>query len=185
MCIVIVGDSYVRRLGDYLRWNGTPNFNLRDERVVFIGVGGASVRGRKRVIHQINEALGIRDVSLVYIHIGSNDLADRSYSPDDLAQDIRRLAAFVRCSSSQVQVIVGQIHRRLSLPDADYNRRVDHANNCLRFHLREMARISFLKIPGLIHPLPFIYSDGIHFNNEGNRRFYRGIRGALIKVRDS
>ena len=181
MSIAIVGDSYVRRLEEYLIDHRLTNLRIDGGRATCVGQGGAAVRGRKPIIRLINRVLRIPNLHIVYINVGSNDLCDRAQSPEGLARDLQRLANFILASSEAVQVIIGQIHPRLNMPDRDYNRRVEHTNACLAYNLRHSSRIHFAALRGLRQPEPDSYCDGIHFNAKGNRKLFRGIRGAVIE----
>ena len=63
MSIAIVGDSFVRRLQDYLRRSSLADLNLEGAHVALFGLGGAAVRGRKRVLPLINEEIRVEGIT--------------------------------------------------------------------------------------------------------------------------
>jgi len=44
------------------------------------------------------------------------------------------------------------------------------------------SKINFWKIKGVKESLENLFGDGVHFNDDGNLRYYRSIRGALINL---
>jgi hypothetical protein len=140
--VAIVGDSYIHRLDTYLQANHIQNLDLAQEKVVFLGNGGASVWGHKPVVRQLQDLMDMRSIEIVYLHIGSNDLCNRQCTPKPqyipcrspgkpsrLAWNIYSLAKYVLWGSSAKVVIMGQIIPRLRRPHHLYNRWVSLANH--------------------------------------------------------
>lgn len=181
--VIVLGDSFVRRMQRYLRGRNIRNMNLAGYQVDFLGLPGGTVSSRKPIIHLVNRAIRARDLAVVYLHIGSNDLSTRTTDPTHLAQRVHSLAKFILASSDTVRVVIGQIHRRLKVPDRLYNTRVKDTNIALQ-NLCEVghSRILFRRISRLLEPQVTDFCDGIHFTDTANNKFYRGIRGAIMKA---
>lgn len=185
MSIAFVGDSYIRRLGEYMRAQRCEDLHMEGEVVIPFGLGGASIRGRTRIQPLLDAAIALPNVRVIYLHIGSNDLIDRRRAPEEVARDIVRLASYALASSETVRVIIGQIHDRLTAPDRDYPARVWRTNSALMAFVADVDRCSYAFIKGLCRPSPAVYCDGIHFNNRGNYKLMRGIRGAVLRATHS
>ncbi|ELT93952.1 hypothetical protein CAPTEDRAFT_214492 [Capitella teleta] len=125
MHLAIVGDSFVVRLKAFIQAQGADDLNIPGTTVHFYGLGGASVYGHKKLLPLLNQAI-VWHCDRIFVHIGSNDLCNRSVNPHALAEDLRRLAVYASFATPSTQVIVGQVFQRLSEPDPDYNRRVHH-----------------------------------------------------------
>ena len=190
--VCIVGDSYVHRLEAYAWSIGCPNMNFESGwSVRYLGVGGARVHSpnpQRRVIRQINTAIQEPNLRWVYLNIGSNDLCNPQTVPETLAQHIFSLAVFITHANPWVKVTIGQIHKRLVTPFQVYNNHVDATNQALR-HLCIMGdgslinpRIDWAFVRGLCRPGPADYSDGIHFSEGGNYKFFKGVRGSAVRL---
>ena len=186
MCLV--GDSYISRLQQYCYANNIPSLALDAQYdVYFYGQGGGTVSGpnkNKRVIHSINHMLTLPNVTHVYLNIGSNDLCNPHCVSETLCQHILSLAGFILASSPNITVTIGQIHQRSVQPFATYNARV-YAFNCLmrdRCLASNDRRLDFAFVRGLCQPSPLDYCDGVHFSDRANLKFYRGVRGAIVRA---
>lgn len=189
MAIAIIGDSYVRRFESYARAHQLADLRLSGQRVVYFGFGGAAIRGRKPILPSLLRALRTPDLHTVYLHVGSNDLDDPLAEPERVAQDLVSLAKYVLFTSDDVRVIVGQIHQRLITRDSGYAQRVKRANSVVRELMTDLqhdfaGRCLHAFLRGICQPSAGIYAgDGIHFNDLGNLKFFRGIRGAILRTR--
>lgn len=185
MEIAVVGDSYVRRLGDYTQLLGRKNLNLPDicSSCTFFGRGGASLYGRKPVREILKIALQIGPRGL-YLNIGSNDLCNKGIDPATLARDIIHLAEEAMQSCEDMFIIIGQISKRAAPPDELYNDRVTRCNTELIKLVKQVRcrRLTFGVIRGLCQPKQEDFEDGIHYSKTGSIKFYKGIRGAFIRA---
>jgi len=184
--IAIVGDSYVCRLQHYLIQGDLANMNLYPDRCLFEGQGGASVHGYKPVLPLLEKVLPIPSIKIIYLNIGSNDLCDSQYIPDDgrLPWDIYCLAKYALASSSAHTIIIGQIPPRLKEPHPAYNDWVLNTNHQL-YNLCSNSdlAIRYNYIKGLQKLNPDIYVDKVHFTPAGNYKLFRGVRGAIMRAR--
>ena len=121
---------------------------------------------------------------VVYIEIGTNDIAISTLSPATIAANIFQLADAVRRLGVQ-QVVVGQILWRedAGIPESvpDFNMRVLRVNSMLQQLFASTPGCTYWKHRGMwrsSHPL--IGPDGVHLTRVGNHRLFRSIRGAVI-----
>ena len=185
--IVIVGHSFVRRLGDYLRRTYGQYFNmgLDFDRafVTFLHQGGLTAAGARRNFVDHIISLG---PDIVYIELGSNDLCHPRLSPQDVGDCLQDLANDLIQRGVHF-VMLGQVVMRAdrAIPRAtrSYNTKVRHFN----------AYMTDLFAPGTPLPARFwrhrgmtyagrsiLGPDGVHLNQLGHYRLFRSIRGALL-----
>jgi hypothetical protein len=178
----IVGDSYVRRLRDFCMERGAPHLNIASERIIYFGLGGATIRGPKAILPLLTQAVRMRCVQTFVIHVGSNDLCDASRSPDEVVEDLVRLARYVLAKNDTVRVHICQISQRRKLPHPSFNRRVRRVNRMLRRAVKGISRMHFARFSGLEHPpRNHFVDDGVHYNSKGLAKLQRGIRGILLR----
>ena len=185
MTVAIVGDSFVWRLERFVDERELRDFGGLSVSSRFFGQGGAVVRGRRPVLPLLNRVIALPDLQVIYLHIGTNDLAHPRCDPFQLAQNISALAKYAACSSSSLQVVIGQIHMRRypqSAWGARFQRRVVQAHDAILRHIQGCDRITVNFIGGLCRPNDEDYSDDVHFNDRGMHKFYRGVRGAIIRA---
>jgi hypothetical protein len=109
----IIGESYVRHLRDFCRERGEPHLYIASER---IGLRGATIRGPKAILPLLTQAVRMRCVQTFIINVGSNDLCDASRSPDEVVEDLVRLARYASAKNDTVRVHICQISQRRKLP---------------------------------------------------------------------
>ena len=187
MSVAIVGDSYVYRLGNYLRAAHVDALDIHEcfHTARYFGLRGGSVFGRDHVQPLIDRALAVPDLRVLYMHVGSNDLCSFSVDPLRLARGIVSLARYALCAREDLVVIVGQILTRSHHSDAFSARRVHVTNSELirLVHCENSQRLSAAMLDGLCQPSPLIFcDDGVHLSHLGQRKFYRGIRGAVLRA---
>ena len=208
--ILLFGDSFVRRLRDFtfapassrhfpdpvsLHRGPLDNFFFADSdySVRSFGWGGATLKPaedrRPKSILTAVDVVARCEPSIVYLHVGSNDLCNPDIDPSKLARDIFTFAEYlVDGHAVQVVVISAILHRR-TVPAAvsDYNRRVDLANRRLSRVLERSTdhtnSIILDSHTGLKDSTQDIFaSDGIHLNLAGNLKLCKGVRRALIRA---
>jgi hypothetical protein len=70
--------------------------------------------------------LPIKD-TILYLNVGSNDVADPACRPSQLACALR-LYSRRYAERKRVQVVIGQLHKRRKQPHPHFNDRVDEVN---------------------------------------------------------
>jgi hypothetical protein len=56
---------------------------------------------------------------------------------------------------------------------------VKYANNFLKSRWKENKCLHYWKLTGVKNSEINLYQDGVHFNDVGNYRYYRNLRGAI------
>lgn len=186
--IFVVGHSYVRRLKEYSEEEGSRdrrNLGLTDGRfkVHYLGLGGADLRsGRRGATHQRFRdflLLDQRRPSIVFIHIGENDLR-HGERVDDVVQHIRNLVSDV--TGPNRIVYVSQL---LPFPAMPHHRQHTLDVNAA---LRRLwsggvgGPVRYWSHRGLWSPAQDVFdARGVHLNSYGNNRYWHSVRTAVIK----
>ena len=165
MKFLVLGDSHARRLGEY---SGRKEWFPSS--MHFLGIGGATTS-------TLPQRVTMRDLhgyDGIFLILGSNDLSGSA--PCRVAMAIHALARSLR-QHLGIPVMVGHILTRVG-QDA-YNAKVSECNEILA----HIMKTNFWKTKGLTTPQPHLYrDDGVHLNDHGNERIYRGVRGALMRL---
>ena len=179
--VAVVGDSFVRRLRDYLHENDIAHLALDDVRVEFFGRGGSQVPHIN--IRQIR-ALG---PDVVVVHVGSNNLC--SLSAPEVFTRLRNLVKDLQDAWPAGTICICTVIKRRGVgtrrASSGYNERVDVLNGLLTHHFRN-SQVRVWKHPENLHR--HLCEDGIHMDDEvrpphvtsGQCRFYRSIRTAVL-----
>ena len=183
--VAIIGHSYVRRLKQFCPSSSRfHNLNLQHDRVSFLGIGGAKIRGSKRIIPHLHSLFKSSSFKVVFLQLGSNDLCDKNTSPHSVALDLLALAHFLISAYNVHRVVIGQLHYRSRAPYAHFNSNIAQTNLALLRAVREQQcpEIQFAHLKGFARHNPSFYlPDGVHFNAAGNFKFFEGVRGAVIR----
>ena len=185
--ITIAGHSFVRRLNEYATYQFGSYHNMKIENsvanVTTIGISGLTI---DKLLHQHMHRITTTNPQIVYIEIGSNDLCDPN-------GDIRQIGLKIKEACKMLlrlgikKVIIGEIVFRFGrgIPRnvPDYNYKVLNLNRFLQVHLDSEAepRLLFWRHKYVWRSALRLYIDGVHYNNDGNKRYFRSVRGALIK----
>jgi len=76
------------------------------------------------------------------------------------------------------ELLPRQKTRHITVEKYNYFKRI--TNKFIKKELVSKSKINFWNIKGLKESLENLFGDGVHFNDDGNLRYYRIIRGALI-----
>ena len=178
--ILVFGHSYVRRLHETLTTRFGPYHNLdlyfNYADVTMYGVGGMTTPLALSDHLQVVEELRPR---IVFVQLGSNDL--------NINIPIRQIAANLleicrRMVNLGVRrIVLGQVLPRVS-GGRSFNRRVIRLNIEIAQAFYHVHLPCFLwRHRGVWHSrFNLMLPDGVHFNNLGNRRFFRSVRGAVL-----
>ena len=186
--VLIMGDSFVRRLRDYATRRFGPYNNLGlDYNVAMVnwyGIGGMTIHGFR--LNHMESVYNIRpDVAM--IHLGSNDLCcprrsalDAGEEMEDLVHDLMDMGVH--------QVIISQVvfRKGRGIPNhtRDYNRKVTVFNfyNKLAYNPNQSSRARFWYHRGLWNQqFTTLLHDSVHLNARGSKHFLRSVRGGIIQ----
>ena len=180
--LLIVGHSFVRRLANYALSAGEMNMNLNegDCAVTFIGKGGMSV-------HQLRshfDEIVYRGQDVLYVEIVTIDISRRH--PLDIADEVFELARSFSARGVR-RVVIAQIFvRNLTIGRRDYrvapnfNERVVAYNLRMRELTQSTTSIELWRHHGMWANWANLLVDGLHFTDEGHRRYFNSVRGALV-----
>lgn len=178
--VAIVGHSFVRRMGEFVADQHLYNLRIRSTNVEFFGVGGARIRP---FIPICERWIARRRFDVIFIQLGSNDLCDPASNPEQVATHIISLANYLIFGDTARRVVVGNIHFRVIQPYPGHNAKVHSTNNLLRRKISHLSQVDYAHLRGFSHPLPDYYlSDGVHLSTAGNHRYFKGMRGAILRA---
>lgn len=179
---VVFGHSFVRRLKEYTREKHIVHLGM-DPSVYFVilhGVGGLKVGGQA-----VQESQLVVDLepSTIILDMGANDLDCVSApSPVQVASDVFQFACDLKDASSAERIVLMQAYPRTSPRRYDYNTVLTQYND----HLSYLCSVSdhsmiYHKLTNIWQGWPDLLVDGVHFNSTGIQKYFRNVRGAVIK----
>ena len=186
--ITVAGHSFINHLNtfacnNYGYWH---NFKMEQEvaTVKCIGISGATVEKMINLhLHRIVD----NKPNIVYLEVGTNDLCDPSMMAKQVADRIKELCVMIHNLGAK-RVVVGEVTFRVGrgIPGKtpDFNYKVLSLNKRLQVLLDHNTDSSyfFWRHKYLWNSQLNLYRDGVHYNKDGNRRLFRSIRGALLKM---
>lgn len=192
--ICVIGSSFVKRLDDYTRQTfgaeKRKNLGLTNSvRVRVLGRPGFNVADFER---SFLPAL-LRDLpDVVICHAGGNDLAKRSSA--DVAADIHAFGSlltqkhgvkhFVICSTLMRYSKNNRGTLKFEISESDYQQKAGTLNTRLRSTMFVGSRLHFWELNSLSGKLigpAAISRDGVHLNQRAMKKYYREMRGAVLK----
>ena len=193
--VLMLGDSFVRRLQEFAtrEYGAYDNLGLHYQvaNVFWHGIGGIMVDTlRADRLRQFYSIMNEIKPDVVFLHIGSNDLTCSRKTPEMVGDSIDQLCGDLMASGVK-QLVVSQlafrkkkgVPRRMDLDD--YNRRITILNyyNKVYHNPSSTPECRYWFHKGLWNPqVCTICHDGTHFNNRGNKHFYRSVRGAVMQA---
>jgi hypothetical protein len=182
--VVMLGHSYVRRLHEYVRCHpGLRDFELRNVRVHFIGLGGATLhprRGSRCVFDFVEEAMRFSP-DVLLLHVGENDLTTASITAQDLMHDYHSLAN--EFLSRHVSRVI--ISEPLSFPvQVRYHDTLSELRSLLRQRYSTVHSHNSNSIQLFTFSIPHrcFHADRVHLSCEGTNRYYRRMQFAVRRA---
>lgn len=94
--VVLVGDSMLHGQKDIIR-------KIKRSRI--FSYGGASLCGKKRLINNIDNFTKSTDINTLFVvHVGTNDLLDKNYTPHEIVVKYKELLNSIREKSKSNQI---------------------------------------------------------------------------------
>lgn len=123
----------------------------------------------------------------MFIHIGGNDME----SDCSIEEVVYKLVAFVTLCQRQynitrvtvLQLLPRTKTRHLAVPF--YNGKVTAANRLLKGQLRPFRQCYYWNLKGMKGAEDTLASDGVHFSERGFGKYFKNIRAALLKFKNS
>ena len=188
--ILILGHSYVRRLHEFAQSSNqdkvTPSFGLPPDRflVFFAGYGGAKI---ERIHRELEKDVTQFRPHVVILQVGSNDISNQCNDPQILADAIVKLAERVHVQYRVHKVVVSELFFRNKWRGGNFNGVTQEINCRLRETLpthSKSAGLSLWRHFGFWDPLvrkTLQHPDLVHFNDEGNLKYFKSFRRAILK----
>ena len=187
--VMIFGHSFVKYLHDYVETTHGSDHNFgfsEGERVKFYGLSGMDITVARRHLF----AIKLHRPDIVVLELGTNDLCSAVDTVDTIGNEMHSIACTIRDEFRVQHVVVSQILRRECAPNyrnkgkmtlETFNARVSELNDFLYHAFREENHITFWAHKGMwCSELPLLNTDGVHLNENGNKKLYRSLRGAIV-----
>lgn len=182
MAVAIVGHSFVRRLKFDMK---RQDITLEDQgrRVHMVGIGGATIKGKKTVIPPLVQFLKHNRCELVILDVGSNDL-DLTRHPtrdlDKLAQDYVRCVDKITTRHPNLQIIICLPIPRLETKFPGSRAHTSNFNTILKTLTADLPRVHTWAHKGLFKSdSRFLMKDGVHLNAKGSVKYYHSLKAAI------
>lgn len=183
MTILCVGDSHVTRFGAFIdRQDAADIFKIEDlPQVNFFGISGGAVTN-PRHLRTILAVIQDHRPSCLVVHMGGNDLDSRGNAIDNV---VFGLTAFL--TQIQVQFNIPRItvmrfmprERTRNIDPQTYNERVVLANTKLKSQCQQVGLV-YWRMKGFTNSREQIFTDGVHLNSLGMRKYFRQLRGIFL-----
>lgn len=181
---LVLGDSFVRRLGKFID-NGQPNgLYRRDLQLVYtsevdiFGTGGRTV---DKTVRFDLDAIRSSAPDVVVLEMGSNDACEQDDDAETIASSVVALTELLISECKLPFIVVCQFLPRRHPPFEEYNDRVRQINALVSKALLHLKQVKSWRHRGLIYPSAEIYlAAGIHLNEGVSRAVYRSYRGAIL-----
>lgn len=174
--VVLVGHSYVRRLGQFMcRSQRYRNLGLQRDAVEVYGYGGATVHGGRNICRRLNFR-SVANADVVFLHIGENDYM--SLDPFVVADEIYSLAMMLVIQHGVQYVLVGEL-----LPFPNHGRQwTQLVNGRLQQLTSNSWRVRFWRHRRAFFAVqPHVYCrDGVHVAQEFMRVYWNSVRFAVL-----
>ena len=177
--VKVLGHSFVRRLALYSVEHKSLHFNLDEDKfhVTFVARGGL------KVPQLYSFATDVVGSDVVFRDVGTNDISD--VDPTILGDRVLAYATYLGVMAGVQRVVVSQMFFRSAEQSRfflreDFNDRVVVYNNYMADAVQSFEKVTFWRHRGLWADWSKYLVDGVHFNQEGNRKYYNSVRGAII-----
>lgn len=191
--VLIVGHSHARRLGEFLRnepW-AKNNFGLEECHVEIKGVGGWRIQDWLRYSRTVPQG----QFDIIVVFIGDNDIKTQA-TAEEISYHLMSGATMLLNKAQPRCIVLCPILPRLKtrfISIGGYNEMAQSINKLLAAAVLDANNIELLPLPaswtgGQDGKPPLLAQyillpDGIHLNNEGQRRLYKAVRQALLHNR--
>ena len=183
--VLYFGHSFVQHMQDYMGslpyYMGNFGLPYNEASVYYKSLSGANVE-RLRKKHNI-DLVNRMQPEIVVLEVGTNDLSmvekTALYVHDQVLELVRELLD-CRVRLVIVSQVVMRGKKGLIGKDKDYEEKMHAYNHMIEASLNVLPRATFWhhwKMWGDIEVL--VVDDGTHLNDQGNKRVYRSLKGAL------
>lgn len=180
--MAVVGHSLIKGLKHFLQNN---NFHLKGVLIQDFALPGGQVYNKEH-LQQVRAFLHSRThhsrFDVLVLDLGANDL-DNANSPDPrlLAADVVDFANSL-LNYARTVVVLPAYYRALPRV-ANYLHLLPSYNSTLRRICRELHSVVFWPHRNLtLNWEQYLVKDGVHLNREGRHRYFRSVRGAILRA---
>ena len=185
--ILYFGHSFVQHMQDYMAalpyYMGNFGLPFNEASVYFKSMSGAPVE-RLRKKHNLN-LVNRMQPEIVMLEIGTNDLSEPEKSPRYVHDQVLELVREILDCRVR-KVVVNQVVRRgkkgLIGKDQDFEEKIHSYNHMMEDTLKHLPRTLFWHHRNMWGDIEALVEDGTHLNDQGNKRVYRSVKGALKSV---
>ena len=178
--VLILGHSFIHRLQSFIVSRYSLSFlsNLQLSKNLHIrwqGIGGRTV---SKVVKYDLGVVGSFAPEIVIVQLGSNDLTSMSAAKTGSAiEDLARL--LFECYGVKLVCVRQTIFRRDS---PSFNKQVKLLTQYLKVVLEPLPYVIYWRHRGFWNcKTRFFARDGVHLNSLGQYKFFRSLRGAVLK----
>eukprot|EP00057_Strongylocentrotus_purpuratus_P010762 XP_011665236.1 PREDICTED: uncharacterized protein LOC105438741 [Strongylocentrotus purpuratus] len=185
--VLVLGHSYISRLNQYIaRDPKRDNLSLEKSSVLsfMYDVGHDQPGSVFSASSQLDLVWNLSPDAVV-LDLGSNDLCDGRATTESTMLSIVDLALRIARIPGVRHVLVCSIIPRLFVPNwkPNFNANVQDTNRLLAKFLEGLPNVHFWRHRSFaLNHTRLFSSDGFHFNDAGMLRYYRSVRGAVMKA---
>lgn len=176
--VLILGHSFIRRLKDFIHRNSqlSEDFHIPHVILKWHGIGGRTIR---KVIRYDLRVVREYKPNIVILQLGTNDLT--TLHATTVGSEIDELVRLLYEKYDVKLVCVCQtIDRETASPT--FARSVRTLSQYLRVVLEPLPYALYWSHRGFWNTKQqFLCADGVHLNTVGQFKFYRSLRGAVLK----
>jgi len=188
MNVLVLGSSHIRRLHNYIdRFANLTNFDLDGQiSVNYFGISGGRITNSEHCYRWDWSVVSINPEHVV-VQLGGNDLdvvkADKESAEEIVLKIIAFCHTFISRHKVQHVTILQFLNRQSTrhVPPDTYNKLIKYANEYLKSELSSYPCLHYWNLKGLKHSESQTLVDGVHFNDLGNHKYFKNIRGAIIQ----
>ena len=120
---------------------------------------------------------------VVFLEIDTNDLTTNGAV--EVGDNVLAFANYLTVMGDVRKVVISQMYFRDAntsayYVDGDFNNRVFQYNQYMHAATKSFPNIAFWSHRGIWADWTKYLADGVHFNAEGNRKYFNSVRGAVV-----
>ena len=177
--ILLLGHSYIRRLGQFMEASPafeSLGFQGQQVQVFYFGLGGARLSVGTAFNHcDLENALSCKP-HVVYIHLGCNDL--KITTAEEISARLIDLATYISSKPGVRIVCVSQIFPFPST--VQFLESIKKVNDSVKTKFSDVENIIYWRHRGFWKPEENLFlDDQTHLNLEGRHRYWTSVRFAV------
>lgn len=147
----------------------------------FFGISGGAMTN-SRYLRTILEVIHEHRPLCLIVHMGGNDLGCRDNTIDNAVFGLNAFLTQIRAQFNIPHITVMRFMPRERTRNIDahtYNERVVLANTNLKLQCQQVGLV-YWRMKGFTNSREQIFSDGVHLNSLGMRKYFRQLRGIFL-----